>query len=902
MTNISAESQDNQTQVILKDGSSIQLRPIFPNDVDSCHRLVQRASDQSKFLRFGHSPEPMGTEGNQWFCTVDYKTTFALVAEILNDGVKDIVAIGRYYRLPHKNSAEVYVLVDESYQGRGLGTVVMEKLAATARTQDISVFEADVQVENESALSLISSFGFHVTKILDNNVYHTNMPIMPTRTSIRQEEERERLATVASVKSIFYPRSIAIIGASRHTDAIGYLLVRSLVESGFSGAVYPVNPNTEVISSIKAYPSVSAIPGDVDMAIIAVPATLVSRVVQECGRKKVRSLIVISDGFKESGPEGAVRERELREIAFGLGMRIVGPNCMGAINTDTAVSMNATFSSIYPSAGNVSFLSQSGAMGVVILEYARSLNFGLATFISIGNRADISPNDLLQYWEQDPRTKVILLYMESFGNPRNFVRIVRRVSAKKPIVVVKSGSTSVGSRAASSHTGAMATSEVVTEALFRQTGIIRVRGVEELFDVATLLSNQPLPKGKRLVIVTNGGGPGILAADASVEQGLQLPEISEETKAKIKTHLTRNIRINNPVDTTAQATTEEFEGILRVLADDKGNDAVMLIFVPPSMSGYEGIEAALRRVSPLFRRNHKPLIVCFMGQKGFNTKLGSPGKYIPSYLFPESAIYALAKAASYGDQQFNHPKGIIPKISGLHRTKAKEIISEAMKQSIQRPLWLSASQIASLLNCYGINYASTETAKTAEEAEEAAERIGFPVTVKLSSPTITHKTDVGGVVLNLNSREEVGKAFNDIKNRLTKMQRENEMEGVIIQRMVSGGIETIMGVSHDPSFGPMIMFGMGGVNAELINDVVFRLAPLTDIDARELVKSIKTAKLFEGYRGSPPTDTIALEGLLLRLSAMIDDLPQITELDFNPVKALPKGQGYCIVDARIAVS
>ncbi len=902
MTSTSAYSQDEGTQVILRDGSSIILRQILSGDAENCLELVRKASDQGNYLRFWHSPEPMGAKGNNWFCEVDFKTTYAIVAEVIKDGKKNIVAVGRYYRLPNRNSADINILVDDAYKCKGLGAALMEKLAVVARQQEISVFEADVQVENEAALSLISSFGFHVTKILDNNVYHATMPIMPTQASIRQEEERERRATVASVKSIFYPRSIAIIGASRHTESIGYLLVRCLIESGFAGAVYPVNPNTEVISSIKTYASVSAIPGDVDMAIIAVPASLVSRVVQECGKKKVRNLIVISDGFKESGPEGAVRERELREIAFGQGMRIIGPNCMGAINTDPAVNMNATFSPIYPSIGNVSFLSQSGAMGTVILEYARSLNFGLATFVSVGNRADVSPNDLLQYWEQDPRTKVILMYMESFGNPRNFVRIVRRVSAKKPIVVVKSGKTKAGSRAASSHTGAMATSEVVTEALFRQTGIIRTRGVEELFDVATLLSNQPIPRGNRLVVITNGGGPGILAADASTEQGLVLPELSAEIKAKLKATITRDIRINNPIDTTAQATANEFEGILRIVAEDKGNDMALLIYTPPTMSGYEGMEAALRRVAPIFRRNHKPLVVCFMGQKGFNTKLGSPGKYIPSYTFPESAVYALAKAASYADLHINRPKGIIPKIAGLKQAKAKALINEAMKGNIQRPLWLSPAQIAELLNCYGISFVPTETAQTVEEAEAAAERIGFPVTVKLTSATITHKTDVGGVVLNLKTRKEVKNAFNDIKKRLTDMNREKEMDGVMVQKMVSGGIETIIGVSYDPSFGPLIMFGMGGVNAELINDVAFRLAPLTDIDARELVKSIKTAKLFDGYRGGPPTDIFALEGLLLRLSAMINDLPQITELDFNPVKALPKGQGYCIVDARISVS
>ena len=369
----------------------------------------------------------------------------------------------------------------------------------------------------------------------------------------------------------------------------------------------------------------------------------------------------------------------------------------------------------------------------------------------------------------------------------------------------------------------MATSEVITEALFHQTGIIRVRGVEELFDVASLLSNQPLPRGKRLVIVTNGGGPGILAADASAEYGLQLPDISEETKARIKPSLKRDIRINNPIDTTAQATAEEFEGILRALADDEGSDAVIVIFVPASTSGYEGFEAVFTRIAPLFRRQNKPLLVCFMGQKGFKTELGSPGKYIPSYSFPESAVYALAKAANYAEQ-LKQPKGIIPKISGIQRTKAKDIINEAMKQSIQRPLWLTATQITSLLNCYDINFAATQMANTPEEAALAAEKVGFPVTVKLASSTILHKTDVGGVVLNLNSPDEVTKAFTDIKNRLVQIKRANEMEGVIVQHMVPGGIETIVGVSHDPSFGPLIMFGMGGVNAELFNDVAFRLS------------------------------------------------------------------------------
>jgi acetyltransferase len=636
------------------------------------------------------------------------------------------------------------------------------------------------------------------------------------------------------------------------------------------------------------------------MAILAVPAPVVLKVAEECGQKGVKGLIVISDGFKEAGPEGAARERELREIALGHGMRIVGPNCMGVLNTDPAISMNATFSPANNLPGNVSFLSQSGAMGEVILGYARSLNIGLSTFVSAGNRADVSPNDLLQYWEHDPATKVILLYLESFGNPHNFMRITRRVSAKKPIVVVKSGSTSAGSRAASSHTGALATSETVTEALFRQTGLLRVNGVEELFDVASLLSNQPVPKGRRLVIVTNGGGPGILAADAASNHGLLLPEITGETLEAIKPHLKRNIHVNNPLDTTAQASPAEFEGILTELAADKNSDAVLFIFVPPSMVDVKEVENGLRRVAPLYRSNKKTLLVCFMGHKGFSAEVGTPGKYVPSYTFPESAISALAKAVEYSER-LARPESAPVKFHDVNREKAQQIISAARKQSPQPRSWLAGDQIGALLGCYGIRYAETKFAKTPHEAAAIAAKIGFPVVIKLASATITHKTEVGGVQLNINSEKDVVQAFETIKAKLTQLGREKEMDGVMIQKMVTEGVEAIVGVSNDPSFGHLIMFGTGGVNAELMHDVAFRLNPLTELDIKELIGSIKMTKLFDGYRGMPPADKPALQDLLARLSAMVEDNPQISELDFNPVKVLPEGQGYWVVDARIAI-
>ena len=890
-----------ETEVILKDGSRIFLRPIRREDTEQWLAFVQGLSDYTKYTRFHYLPRELSLEDAIRFCSVDYVNSFAFVAEALQkDQGKSIVAIGRYYRLPNRQSAEIAIVIDDAYQRRGIGTKLLERLATVARDNGITAFEAEVSADNEQMLRVFQDYGFHITSELKGGVYHISFPIARLSHVVKKEEERERLSTVVSLRSILSPKSIAVIGASRAPGSIGYLILHSIIQNGYTGVVYPVNPNAGSIMSVKAYPSILDVPGEVELAIIVVPAQIVPRVADECGRKGVRAVIVISDGFKERGPEGAARERELRDITLGHGMRLVGPNCMGVINTDPAVSLNATFSRVYPPRGNVAFLSQSGAMGLVILQHASDLNMGISSFVSVGNRADISPNDLLQYWEEDPATQVVLLYLESFGNPRKFSRIAKSASTKKPIVVVKSGTTLAGSRAAASHTGALATSEFVSEALFRQAGILRMNSIEELFDVATLLSNQPLPRGRRLAIVTNGGGPGIIAADASEEHGLILPELSTETKEKLGTIIKREITFDNPLDMTAGVSPEEFENVLRVLAADKNYDAVLFIFMPVNIINPQAMEDAIRRVIPLFQRRGKPLLACFMGQRGFKSKLGVGGKFVPSYLFPEDAVLALAKAAEYCELA-KKPRGSIPRIKGIRRTCAERIVTSAMTRSDQRPLWLSAEEIAGLLRCYGIRFVETAMAKTADEAAALAAKIGFPVVVKLHSSTIVHKTDVGGVVLDIRSEEEVKKAFNDIRARLVAIGREGEMDGVTVQRMVKEGIEATAGVTQDPSFGPLIMFGLGGIYAELLKDVALRLHPLTDLDAKELVESIKMSKLFDGFRGSPPSDKEAVQDLLLRLSALVEDVPQIAELDLNPVKVLPQGQGYWVVDARILV-
>jgi acetyl coenzyme A synthetase (ADP forming)-like protein len=894
-----AYPSQNETNIVLKDGANVLVRPIKRDDAQGWIDFVSGLSPRTRYLRFQHAiSDPATPEDAVRFCSVDYRDTFAFVAEVMREPRRDIVAIARYYRLPEQHSAEVALVIEDDYQGRGLGTGLLERLAEVARQNGIDTFEADVIAENEPMMNVFKDYGFHITSELQAGVYHVTFPITRTTVIEAKEADRERTSTLVSLHSLLKPQSVAVIGASRHPGTIGYLLLQCLIQSGFSGKIYPVNPNTDSLMSLTTYPSALDIPGNVDMAVIAVPAKIVARVADECGHKGVRVLVVISDGFKETGPEGASREKELRDIAFGHGMRVVGPNCMGVINTDPSVKMNATFSPVYPPAGNVAFLSQSGAMGLVVLEYASNLNMGISTFISVGNRADISSNDLMEYWEQDPATDVILLYLESFGNPRKFSRIARRVTSKKPVIVVKGGSTQAGSRAASSHTGAMATSDVVSDVLFQHAGIIRVNLMEEMFDIAALLSNQPLPRGRRLVIVTNGGGPGIIAADAAARQGLSLPQPSGEMADKLKSILKRDISIHNPLDTTAGADAEEFHGILRLLASDKNSDAVLAIFIPPVIANTADFEAAISDVAPDYWKQGKPLLACFLGQRGFKAKLGSGGRFIPSYPFPEEAIAALARAVEYAEMR-QKPTGSIPEIKGIEREEARNIIARTMTRSPQRPLWLAPEEISDLLHCYGIRLVETTIASTAFQASDVASKMGFPVVVKLASSTITHKSDVGGVVLDINSADKVKEAFNDIRARLEKNGRQDEMQGVMVQPMIKKGIETIAGVTQDPLFGPLIMFGSGGIYAELINDVALRLHPITDLDAKEMIDSIKMAKIFKGFRGSPPADTAAIQDLLLRLSAMVEDIPQIAELDFNPLIVMPQGKGYWIVDARV---
>ncbi|MCE9627488.1 MAG: acetate--CoA ligase family protein [Candidatus Eisenbacteria bacterium] len=709
--------------------------------------------------------------------------------------------------------------------------------------------------------------------------------------------------------AIFRPRSVAVIGASRRPGSIGAAIFKNLLEHGFDGPVYPVNPQARVVQSVLAYPTVADIPADVDLAVIAVPSKQVLAAVEECGKKGVRGVVVITAGFKETGAEGQERERALVEATRRYGMRMIGPNCLGVLNTESNVCLDATFAPAWPPPGNVAFSSQSGALGLAILETAGALGMGISHFASVGNKADVSGNDLLEYWEQDPGTTTILLYLESFGNPRRFTQIARRVARTKPIVAVKSGRTKSGARAASSHTGSLAGADNAVDALCRQSGVIRTDTIEELFDVAMILANQPLPKGARIGIVTNAGGPAIMASDACESHGLELGTLSDATTAALKSYLPPEASVKNPVDMIASATPESFEKTVRLVLTDPGVDAVLAIYVPPIVTTplqvataiVKGAEAASAELAAR-GESPKPVLTCFMGAHGVPEGLRSLQKHhIPSYPFPESAAIALARVVRYARWR-NEPEVVERVFDDMDLGSARAVVQGARARATNgETVWLSPDETRALLGAAGIPLVPTVTARTADEAAEAASQLRFPVAVKLASTTLTHKTEVGGVVLDLESPEEVRDAFRGIERRLDEKGLRAQMDGVTLQPMVKDGVEAIVGMSHDPSFGPVLMFGLGGVYVELLRDVTFRVTPVTDRDVSEMVRAVRGSRLLEGWRGSAPADTTALEEVIARLSQLVGAVPEIAELDLNPLKVLPVGQGCMAVDARIGV-
>jgi acetyl coenzyme A synthetase (ADP forming)-like protein len=688
---------------------------------------------------------------------------------------------------------------------------------------------------------------------------------------------------------ILRPRSVAVIGASRTRGTIGAEVLHNLLANGFTGAVYPVNPHAHAVQGVRAYPTVQAVPDEIDLAVVVVPAGQVPAVVDDCVAKGVRGLVVLTAGFNEVGERGRAVQAAMTAKVRAAGIRMVGPNCLGVLNADPAVALDATFAPTWPPHGNVAFSSQSGAVGLAILDYAKELGIGVHHFVSVGNKADVSGNDLISYWSRDPAVQVILLYLESFGNPRNFLRIAQEVARDKPIIAVKSGRTAAGARAASSHTGALAGSDVAVDALLGQAGVIRTDTMEEMFDTAMLLANQPVPRGNRVALLTNAGGPGIMAADACEGHGLALAELSPATTEALRGFLPPEASVKNPVDMIASARPSSYEAGLRLLLADEHVDAVIALFVPPVGTEAAEVAAAIRAAGA---GASKPVLTCFMGMHGVPAALSSlrEGRF-PSYAFPESAGIALSRAVRYGRWR-DRGVGTVPPLA-VDAARARAAIATAGSG------WLPPEAVREVLAAYGIETPRGATASGVDEAVVAARAIGYPVAVKLASATIAHKTDVGGVVLDVRDDDGVRRAVDAIRRGLAERGRAAEMAGVTIQPMVPRGVETFVGMTRTPDFGALIAFGAGGIAVELWKDVAFRLHPITDLDARDMLDQIRARPLLDGFRGAPPADREALVEVLLRIDRLSEDLPAITELDLNPLIARPPGHGAIAIDARI---
>jgi acetyl coenzyme A synthetase (ADP forming)-like protein len=872
-----------ESDVVLADGSTAYLRPIRPEDAPALVALHSRLSDATIYNRFfGLHPELSRAEVER-FTNVDYVDRMALVA-LIDD---QLVAVARFDRLPTDDAAEVAFVVADAHQSRGLGTLMLEHLAATARERGITRFVADTLASNNAMLRVFREAGYEQERHFDHDVVRVAFPIAPTEASAAAIDDREHRAAVRSIERLLRPRSIAVIGAGRRTGTIGHELLRNLLKGGFSGPTYAVNPSAKRIADVQAYPSVIDVPHEVDLAVIAVPAPEVPEVIEECGAKKVRGVVVITAGFAETGPEGLAAERDLVRRAHLHGMRMVGPNCMGVVNTDPAICMNATFAPFAPTRGRVAFSSQSGALGIAILEEADRLGLGVSTFVSVGNKADVSGNDLLRFWEEDERSDVVLLYLESFGNPRTFSRVARRVSRKKPIVAVKSGRTTAGSRAASSHTAALASPDIAVDALFRQTGVIRVDTLEQLFDVAQVLVHQPLPAGSRVAIVGNAGGPGILATDAAEGAGLEAPELSALTQTELRSFLPGAAAVRNPVDLIASASADDYERALRAVLADDGVDAVIVIFIPPLVTQPDDVARAIATAAA---GATKPVLAGFLAMEGTPQALRAGPRAIPSFRYPESAAHALAHAVTYARWR-QRLEGAVPTFGDVDVRAARSLVAAALRD-LPSGTWLETDVIADLLAAYGIPLVATVGASSPEEAVATADRLGYPVALKARSGAIVHKTDVGAVRLGLDSPDSVRQAFSAMQLALGEA-----MGGAVVQAMADPGVETIVGVVQDPSFGPLVMFGSGGTAVELFADRAFRILPLTDLDVHELVRSTRGSPLLFGYRGAPLVDVAALQDLLLRVGRLVEDIPEISEMDLNPV--IVSTSGAVAVDAKL---
>ena len=872
---------------MLRDGSTLAVRPIRADDEADLARFFTELSMESRVFRFFVAIANADALAKQ-MVTVDYATRYGLVAVA---GAEGRIVGHAMYVATGPRKAELALAVADSYQGRGLGTILLGQLGEAAAAAGIDVLEAIVMPENHHMLKLLRESGFPITVRSEPGEIHAELPTSISAEGLRQFEDRDRVAAVAAVNHLLAPRSVAVIGASRQPGSIGAELFHNIVATGFRGTVYPVNPAATEIEGIAAHASVLDIPGDVEMAVITVPAASVLDVARQCAAKGVRGLVVISAGFAEVGPEGAELQRALLEICRQSGMRLVGPNCMGVINTAEGVNLDATFAPDKPTLGRVGFLSQSGGLGIAVMARAQTLGSGISSFVSVGNKADLSGNDFIQYWEQDRATDLIMLYLESFGNPRKFARIARRVSRTKPILAVKGGRSPAGNRATSSHTGALlSASDVTVDALFQQTGVIRTDTLAELFDAALLLGCQPIPAGNRVGIITNAGGPAILCADACEANGLVVPALPATVRAELAAFLPAAASTGNPVDMIASAGPEAYSKAIAILAACADLDALIVIFAPPLVTKAPDVIRAIHHAAHDLPRP-MPLLSVFMSKESTPRIVTAEGVRVPHYPFPEEAARALSLAAHYGAWRAL-PDEPVAALEGIDRDRAAGVIATALAEGGG---WMTPRGMGDLLACYGIPMVETRLVDSPAAAARAAKLLGTPVALKAIVPGLLHKSDAGAVRLDLQGERAVQRAAAEMAAKLKESG--HQVAGYEVQPIAAKGVEMLVGVVQDEHFGPVLACGAGGTATELLKDVAVRITPITPGEAHRMIRSLKTFPLLDGYRGAPRADVGALENVLLRVSALVEAHSEVAEMDLNPL--IVHTEGVVAVDARI---
>ena len=866
-----------EADVLLRDGRTAHIRPIRPEDADRLVEFYARVSAESKYYRF-FTPMPELSERDvHRFTHVDHVDRVALVL-LLGER---LIAVGRY-DLVEAGEAEVAFLVEDQHQGRGIAQLLLEHLAQAGRERGVDKFVAEVLPDNVRMIQIFKDAGYRIGRSWADGVMMLEFPIDPTDTAMGVMRSREHRAEAASIAGFFSARSVAVIGATRRADTIGQALVRNLVLGDFTGQVHVVNQNAQTVSGMPAYRTVGEIPGDVDVAIVAVPADAVQDVVLDCAAKGVHGLVVISSGFAETGPEGRQRQRRLVGLARSYGLRLIGPNCLGVINTDPEVSLNASLSPAMPPRGRAGFFCQSGALGTAILEKVANRGLGLSTFVSAGNRADVSGNDLLQYWEEDEGTEVVLLYLESIGNPRKFSRIARRVSRRKPIIAVRSGRTTQGVPMGHAVRQIAAPRQAV-DAMFRQAGVIQVDTLDAMFDVAQLLAHQPLPGGRKVAVVGNSDALGLLASDAAASVGLTV---------------TKSVALG------AEANAEDFEDALDEAIDDREVDSVVAVYIPPL--NVTGVEVA-NVLAAVGEQSDKPLVSTFLGAEGIPDVLRVPDVAgasagrgsVPSYPAVESAVRALARVVEYAawlraTDPHDDPGPPLEELLDIDPQAAKRLVNEILMRSPDGRD-LTGPELKALLAAYGIDLWESRPVGSAKEAVAAGRDLGWDVVLKATAQHLRNRPDQAHVWRNIDSAAEMRDAWQNLSGLVGDPAR----AGLVVQRASGPGVPVAVGSLEDPLFGPVVSFGISGPMTELLQDQSYRIPPLEEREAAEMVREIKSAPILFGYRGTAPIEAGAVERLILLVAQLKHDLPQLRALDLPLVLAGTEGVAVLTASGRV---